>query len=302
MKGKLFLLALVGALLLCVPPVLADDGFYVVAGSRGVGTAITSLPYTINNPGFYYLSGNLTYSGGDGITVNSDDVTIDLMGFRLKGQGVNLSVGIHLTGHKNVEVRNGTLSDWHFGYYQDYLNNCGSSRALNLRIENGKYGIGLEGFRNMVKGCIIDTTDFGIYLNDGAVSGNNVTNCSVGISVNNGTIINGNRLYNCQQGIVASGTISGNSVQNCLDGVGITGCGTISGNFISNCAGSISCTEASSVIGNTVITIAPGQIGINVVTTSCVLLTQNAVSGPGTHFTAINGANYVNVANTNAGF
>ena len=59
MKRKFWFLMLVGAVLLNGSPVLADGDFYVVAGGGGVGTKITSLPYTIDKPGFYYLGGNL---------------------------------------------------------------------------------------------------------------------------------------------------------------------------------------------------------------------------------------------------
>ena len=63
MKRKYWLLLLVCAVLLSGRPVLADGDFYVVVGGGGVGTKITSLPFTISAPGFYYLGSNLTYTG-----------------------------------------------------------------------------------------------------------------------------------------------------------------------------------------------------------------------------------------------
>jgi hypothetical protein len=57
MRGMLWL---IGALGLSAAPVLADGDFYVIAGGGGVGTKISSLPYTITKPGFYYLAGNVT--------------------------------------------------------------------------------------------------------------------------------------------------------------------------------------------------------------------------------------------------
>src|SRR5689334_14686480 len=49
-------------------------------------TPISSLPYTITNPGSFYVTTNLNYSGaGNGITVSSGNVTIDLNGFTLQG-------------------------------------------------------------------------------------------------------------------------------------------------------------------------------------------------------------------------
>jgi hypothetical protein len=100
MRRKIWLLALVGAVLLGVSPALADGDFYVVVVPGGVGTKITSLPYTITAPGFYYLTGNLTCPSGVGITINSDDVTIDLMGFRLSSSTVLSGTGISMNGKK----------------------------------------------------------------------------------------------------------------------------------------------------------------------------------------------------------
>src|SRR5438270_4345686 len=49
-------------------------------------TPISALPFTISQPGSYFLTQNLTASaGGDGITVLADNVTIDLNGFALTG-------------------------------------------------------------------------------------------------------------------------------------------------------------------------------------------------------------------------
>ena len=120
MKRKPGFLTLIGLLVLSAAPVWADGDFYVVAVGGGVGTKITSLPKTINTPGFYYLTSNLSYSGtSDGITVESDDVTIDLMGFELKGptSGSSSARGIRIgsaTALNNVEVRNGCLTGWFY--------------------------------------------------------------------------------------------------------------------------------------------------------------------------------------------
>ena len=55
-------------------------------------TPISSIPFTINQPGSYYLTGNLTSAGaGVGITITSDNVILDLNGFTLDGANLGSS-------------------------------------------------------------------------------------------------------------------------------------------------------------------------------------------------------------------
>jgi hypothetical protein len=264
---RLAWLSVVPAVVLSVSTAWAQGNFYVIAGGGPpVGTKITSLPCTINSPGFYYLTGNFTYNGtSNGITVASDDVTIDLMGFQIIGPGSSVtSAGISLFDgknvHNNVEVRNGTLSGWYNGFTNQSPNAGLRNQALNLRIENCHYGISLGGQGNMVKGCTIEASENAITIS-GLVSGNTITNCQIGIT--------------------GRGMISHNSVYNY----------SVSG---------ISSSDASSLIGNTVIATTGTPTGIGVSTDNPVLVTQNAVSGPGIHFHG--GSGTINVANTNAGF
>jgi hypothetical protein len=292
MKRQIWLLAVVSALLLSVVQAWSQE-FYVIGGGGAVGTRITSLPYTISLPGFYCLTDNLSYTGsGDGITISSNDVTLDLMGFRLKGPGPNATVnnfGIRMTGRQNVEIRNGTLSGWWQGVRED---GGARHRALNLRVENSVGGIffgGAVGAQFLVKGCIVDVGigNVGIYLQGGIASGNVVSsNDGDGIDLADGGNMIGNSVTNCRIGINGRATPGGS---------------TISGNSATNCSlYGIQCIGASSVIGNTVVTGPVGSVGIFIGSAAACLVTQNTVFGPGTHF--MPGAGTVNVANTNAGF
>ena len=76
-------------------------------------TPISSLPYTISEPGSYYLTGNLQFSAatGNAITVSASDVTLDLMGFTLSSTAEVTGDGIQLApGVRNVAVRNGQIA------------------------------------------------------------------------------------------------------------------------------------------------------------------------------------------------
>lgn len=75
--------------------------------------AISSLPFTINQSGSYYLATNLTgVSGQSGITISAHNVTLDLGGFELAGVPSSAS-GVTVNGTRtNLVVRNGTIRSW----------------------------------------------------------------------------------------------------------------------------------------------------------------------------------------------
>jgi formylmethanofuran dehydrogenase subunit C len=68
--------------------------------------------FTIDKPGSYYLTGNVTVSTGDAIVVSSDDVSIDLNGFTIRStlDGLDIGAGIRVSGqHSNLAVKNGFI-------------------------------------------------------------------------------------------------------------------------------------------------------------------------------------------------
>lgn len=256
-------MVLVFAFLLHGSLVLGDSGFYVVAGGGGVGTKIISLPYAINNPGFYYLGRNLNAPSGDGITINTDNVTLDLMGFTISGTNdAGKNSGIYLDSKKNVEIRNGSLIGWDYGIYAD--NSSANNRVLNIRAANNhSTGIRLDGYNHLVKGCTSSDNSFNgieVYAGGATISGNVVNN-------------NGNA------------------------GIYVYGIATITGNTVSNANWMVIWLNgAGSIIGNTV-SCESGQTGIGL-SRGPFMLDQNAVTGTGTHFSP-GSASYVE--GTNAG-
>ncbi len=84
------------------------------ASSDESRTPISSAPYEITEPGSYYVTQNLSVTGTDmAIIVFADDVTIDLNGFVLSGDGSH--DGIHIPGPRRVTVKNGTLTGFNNG-------------------------------------------------------------------------------------------------------------------------------------------------------------------------------------------
>jgi hypothetical protein len=283
---RFLLLSLVGAVLLNAVPTLADDGFYVIAGRYTPGTKITSLPYEIKTPGYYYLTSNLSHTGGNGITVNADDVTIDLMGFVLtRPNNVGEYKGIYINGHNNVEVRNGTVKGWYVG-----VQSFGArQRVIGIRASGNYLGVGLTGNDHLIQGCTADGTSakaYGLAIDGtGTISGCTAANFS-------------SYLLDPWAGhgiILSSGTASNNVVINC-GAIGIRGRGpaTISHNAVINCTTGISSEGGGSIVGNAVLA-NPGQTGIAPATNltpsaTPSLLDQNSVTGDGTHYGPGNGA------------
>jgi parallel beta-helix repeat protein len=184
-------------------PAVAD--FYVVAGGGRVGTQISSLPYTISDQGFYYLASNLTFKGttGNGITVNASDVTLDLMGFCLNGPGKEAGVhrGISIPENQsNVEIRNGSLSNWETGIVSFSEGICNGVRVIAIRVRETKYdGISLSaaasGTNHLVMGCsVMLAGGNGILAGNGSlVKGNHIArNNGHGIWVLPGCTVEGN--------------------------------------------------------------------------------------------------------------
>jgi len=181
---RLGLLAVVLAVVLSGTAAWADSEFYVIAGGGPpVGTKITSVPYEINNPGFYYLGGNLSYNGsGNAITVSADNVTIDLMGFSLANNlGAGITKGICINGRANVEVRNGTVRGFSTGVYDTSGNR---HRAINVRANRNDCGILFYGDNHLIKGCNgSNNREIGIVVNSGIIADCVASNNATGIKM-----------------------------------------------------------------------------------------------------------------------
>ncbi|MCX5890244.1 MAG: hypothetical protein NTY36_12405 [Deltaproteobacteria bacterium] len=173
MRKSFWLATLLATALLSGTEAWADGDFFVVAGGGGVGTKITSVPYVIIKPGFYYLGGNLAYSGtGDAISIQADNVILDLKGFSLTGAGKAISsCGINPwsnngTASNNVEIRNGTVS----GFGAGVIGAAGSERVNRIIAQNNTYGIWVANGNPSIEGCTCSNNDKGILVGNGWIA------------------------------------------------------------------------------------------------------------------------------------
>ena len=254
----------------------AQADFYVVGAPGRVGTQITSLPYTISSAGFYYLAKDLSVTGG-GITVEADNVTIDLMGFCITGAGVGTAGhGIELAGTRaNVEIRNGSITNFGgAGVYAPSTSN--NIRVLGLRVNNSAYGINLNGKNDSVLNCSV------------------FANAQTGIHVKNGSLVKGNHVYN--NGGNGIGTdwcnmVINNVVQDNYHGIVVSSGSSVMDNMVySNSHYGIYGFSYNNIARNTVV--GSGDEGINVGNYCTIIGNGTDVLVNGTNCTVVNNTVY----------
>ena len=221
MRAKFFISIIV--LLCAFFPTIATSEFYVIpTGGPPVGIKISSLPFNITQPGYYYLSKSLS-SGSSGILVGTANVTIDLRGYSLTGPGLGTTYGIVMNGITNVEVRNGTIRNFTEGIFEDNATYGRYHKIVNVKaLFNSSHGIHLLGYGHIVDSCTASDNSSGSGIEMVAHSSrisNNITmrNGKNGITAGLGSIISKNiSSGNSETGIKGAGgnTVMGNTAYN----------------------------------------------------------------------------------------
>jgi hypothetical protein len=219
---------------------------------------ISSAPFTISQPGSYYLTTNLTVSGGDAITIAADGVTLDLNGFAIAstanpasgtavlingglrditiqnghiqggvtndGSGLGFGYGIYYSGSDPQNVRVSGVSVSGCEYHGIYVGFGPSTTVENCVVRRvGVYGI----IASTIRGCV--AWDCGGY----AIYGNHVSDSRGQSAYDTG--LRATTAQNCY-GQSGSGTgLTAKTAQNCYGQSGIiTG---LSADTAQNCYG-----------------------------------------------------------------
>lgn len=172
-------------------------------------TPITNAPYTITQPGSYYLTANLT-STTYGIFIQANQVTLDLMGFSLTGDRGANDYGIWVFGVTNVVVRGGIVSDFYSGLRCTRVQNSRfEGLVVSRNVNNGVQLFGNSGQcdGNIVADCTLsDNGSSGIYLSgsSGQCNGNTIVGCAISGNASCGVYFDGdtgqcagNRMAHC---------------------------------------------------------------------------------------------------------
>lgn len=224
-------------LILTIAPLAA----YAVDGQIPiVQTETTVFPIVIDEPGSYVIGGDIvvpTYNV-NGIEIRTDDVTLNLNGFTIKGPGKTsgLGSGVYAPNRNNIAVLNGTIRD--FGEHGLLLAGSGANRHVrNLRAYN-----------NGITGIVVS---HGVVTDSIASS-----NGGDGITVSFSSLMNCTANYNSMRGIHASEQAT---VMNC----NVTGNKSygiylpIGSNIVANCnvsdngSSGVLCLEGSTVMNVT---------------------------------------------------
>lgn len=174
--------------------------------------------HRITRPGSYYLTGNIspTASGQSAISIETNDVTIDLNGFTIDGSAAGAASGFVFTNSfRNLVVRNGAIANFS-GYA--FIGNVSSSafidlaildngsgglelgvdaddciaRNVRVRAGSGEFGI-LLGDNSLVEDCVVRGSSVGIAVTSGIVS-----RCTVDSAVGMGISLGGGSVIDCR--------------------------------------------------------------------------------------------------------
>lgn len=205
-------------------------------------TPISTLPYTINASGSYYLTQNLSVSTGNGITITASDVSLDLNGFTISSTASNPSgAGIIWTNSlNNIAVRNGVIKGqvvyaaaaFSGGGFNDGINAAAVSRGIVISdvIVSGCGNAGIDlalDDSNIVSRCIVHNTA-GLGIRAGTVTSSTARLCgyiaiaaetvesSVGESVGASMGISATSASTCKGTSVGSWGISAVTAINCV--------------------------------------------------------------------------------------
>ena len=184
------------------------------ANTPGDGTCV----FRITQPGSYYLTGNLTGAPGRvGIIIASNDVTLDLNGYSLRGNSVG-STGITTDSPRsNITVRNGVVTNWIFSGISIQTAPGIGFRGEDLTVSsNGQRGLETSEHSQLVRCFVSNNSGYGIAVGQNSI----VTDCvargntTYGILAGSGALIrNCEARSNNGEGIVV---FTGSTVLNCV--------------------------------------------------------------------------------------
>lgn len=178
---------------------------------------IYEAPFTITEPGSYYLSRDITHEGpGSALVIESSNVTIDLEGHTLEMQDENYNNINSFGNYTNIRIENGTVEGGGIGIK---VSNSSGGKDLTVRLTDllvtGARTEAIKVFANastnnarvyIARNILKDNGREGIELTnvtDGIVSDNVIAEVSAGVAD-----VPGIRLTNCDALKISRNSVS----------------------------------------------------------------------------------------------
>ena len=139
--------------------------------------------FIISAPGSYYLTGNIAVAPGThGISIQANDVTLDLNGFALiSGGGAFIGVNVPVA-QSGFCIRNGSVRGWGGGGVQAA---AAVTLAEKLRLSDNVGAIGLAvGNGSMIKDCVASGNATGFSAADRTQISNCISTVNTGVGFN----------------------------------------------------------------------------------------------------------------------
>lgn len=245
--------------------VKGNDQNYDFADGNQLDLLLSELPESLDWSCSAKLAGSLS-SSGHGVVITASDVTLDLAGFTLSGDGDSGDYGVMVDGAigstlNNVHVRNGIVENFDCGIQIEY---CYGGRFEQLEVtENSFAGIFVEGGSiQTIADCLVCENSVGIYFHaqSAVCDDNRVSNCTISGNSSHGIWLYCNTVGRCNGNVIADCAINRNAsaginvlsfagqcngnrfvdcsvVDNGTSGISLSGSsGQCNGNTISGCA------------------------------------------------------------------
>lgn len=197
----------------------------------GTPNVVTTTTIVIDQPGSYVLTGPITVSSGDGITINTGNVTLDLKGFTISSTAsprAGSGVAVSSNTYREIVVRNGFIAGGGglntqtpvpdaTGFIHGVALGLPSPQffSYNGCVEDVRVGAvtGYGIFAETVKNCGVrvglSAGIYGSYVADSTVYVANPVGISATVSVRNSSVQNANGTVGISAGhLVDSSTVS----------------------------------------------------------------------------------------------
>ncbi len=263
---------------------------------------ISAVPFTINAPGAYYVTRDLTVASGVAVTINANNVTLDLNGHTLTNSATAAGNWVIITNvsFNGVRVTGGRVVGGNLGVELE------GSSAAQLQLDHlnvsgaGAYGVNIYSSGVVPATAIVEAVQVtgpagtaGIALqgvSGGRVSGNSTKGCYNGIQLDNsrGVIVENNTVADSTNfGIyLINGSrdnlLTGNTVQKSTsNGIYLNGSrgNRVTYNIINNNGSGISLFNANNNNVSDNALVENANYGLTLGNASNTMVTRNAIQG-----------------------